>query len=92
MTKKWTPDDMITRERVLTMARSLFPDEEHYVDCKLEQGRIGQPCRVCLSQNLNWLNRLKKVRRSMFVTFGHDPEKYPGPDWMELFPNGVAAE
>lgn len=90
MSTPWTPNKMITKQRVVIVAQKLFHDEEHYGDCKEEAGRIGQPCRVCLAQNTHWLGRLTEVRRALFVAFGHDPDKHPEHDLMTLFPEGVA--
>lgn len=77
MPVKWTPDKMITADRVKLVTRRLFPEDEHDGDCKSQVGREGEPCLVCAVQNGVWKGRLTSVRRAMFEAFGHDPDKYP---------------
>lgn len=68
--KIWQPSDMITDQRVDSLARSLFPDDFHEGDCMNESGREGLPCSVCAERNALWLERKDKTKRAMFRAFG----------------------
>ena len=72
----WTPDKMITPQRVKHVARRLFASDEHEGDCRNEIGREGQPCSICAAMNATWAKRLDATRRAMFEAFGYDPDKY----------------
>jgi len=71
MASTWTPDKMITPQRVAHVARALFAEDYHDGDCRAEHGRVGFPCQSCAYLNAVWSDRLASVRRAMLDSFGY---------------------
>jgi hypothetical protein len=51
-----------SNEFVEAVARQLWPFDYHDgVDCRGENGRVGQPCRICADQLRTWKMRKAEV-------------------------------
>ncbi|MDQ0317766.1 hypothetical protein [Amorphus orientalis] len=66
----WHPGLMVTRKRAARVAAKLFPtDMADGTDCRAEEGREGEPCRICEHNNEQWAQRVRQVRRAMLTAF-----------------------
>lgn len=48
------------------IARMLFPSDYHDgVDCMKEDGREGEPCRICADARHEWIMRVRSVAEAL---------------------------
>lgn len=66
----WHVGCMVTQLRAISVATALFPAEvADGSDCKAEDGREGEPCRICAGRNEVWTQRVREVRKAMMDAF-----------------------
>jgi hypothetical protein len=67
----WTIDKMVTQKRAAHVARLLYPDAYHEpgYNCRAEIGREGEPCRICLGNEAEWLETVACVRAAIIAAF-----------------------
>lgn len=69
-TDPWHVGLMVTQDRAIAVAATLFPDDiADGSDCRAEHGRLGLPCNCCAYKNQNWIVTVRKVRAAMMEAF-----------------------